>query len=286
MHVSANSSNDESIDEESVVLLDNEALMSLIPKAGTRLKFKKYLNSFTQTTNFFSVPISDSTGPLCNTDATFYNPVAVPTTSIDILTLLHHSLRNISDFDVSSVNTNGCNNQCNILLDLSLNDSESLFDYTPIPLSSPMSTSGQKEINIRKIIKLELLDIFTMLEMGDPYNINILQKYHVNRLLVKTYVENYSCKPTTKNKLDLAKYIVNTLPVLEGSDGEDFVKCFSANCCCRVCLVQKNAMQKIIKEDNNLLHHKAGHDAYVRDVFDENTSTVMCRVKSDCPYNE
>ncbi|GFQ80170.1 uncharacterized protein LOC106175700 [Trichonephila clavata] len=42
----------------------------------------------------------------------------------------------------------------------------------------------------------------------------------------------------------------------------------------------------MIKEDNSLLRHKAGHDAHVRDVIDENITTAMCGVKSDCPFNE
>ncbi|GFU37449.1 hypothetical protein NPIL_576031 [Nephila pilipes] len=45
-------------------------------------------------------------------------------------------------------------------------------------------------------------------------------------------------------------------------------------------------MQKTIKDDNSLLHHKAGHDAFVRDVTDENISTSLCGVKSNCPFNE
>ncbi|GFT44982.1 hypothetical protein NPIL_650081 [Nephila pilipes] len=52
------------------------------------------------------------------------------------------------------------------------------------------------------------------------------------------------------------------------------------------CLVLKNIMQKMMKVDNSLLHHKAGYDTYVRDVIDENLSTAMCGVKSDCPFNE
>ncbi|GFT73293.1 uncharacterized protein LOC106175700 [Trichonephila clavipes] len=65
-----------------------------------------------------------------------------------------------------------------------------------------------------------------------------------------------------------------------------FVECFSANFCCRFCLVHKNEMHKMFKEDNSLLRHKVGHDAHVRDVIDENITTAMCGVKSDCPFNE
>ncbi|GFS85153.1 hypothetical protein NPIL_379221 [Nephila pilipes] len=36
--------------------------------------------------------------------------------------------------------------------------------------------------------------------------------------------------------------------------------------------------------DNSLLHHKARHDVW--DVIDENISTAMNDVKSDCPFNE
>ncbi|GFU02933.1 hypothetical protein NPIL_87451, partial [Nephila pilipes] len=65
-----------------------------------------------------------------------------------------------------------------------------------------------------------------------------------------------------------------------------FVECFTANFCCRFCLAHKNVMQKMIKEDISLLHHKAGHDTHVRDVIERNISTAMCGVKSDCPFNE
>ncbi|GFU34199.1 hypothetical protein NPIL_355391 [Nephila pilipes] len=135
---------DEDIDER-FVLLDNETLKSLIPKAGPRLKFKKLSNSFIQTsTNFSSEPISDSTTPLCNTDVTFSNPIVVPTASVDPLTILPNSVSNISDSDVSSVNTNSSKNQCNIVTTIFLQMILNHF-YTPIPLSSPLSTSGQKK---------------------------------------------------------------------------------------------------------------------------------------------
>ncbi|GFY70310.1 PC4 domain-containing protein [Trichonephila inaurata madagascariensis] len=51
----------------------------------------------------------------------------------------------------------------------------------------------------------------------------------VNRLLVQTYIENYDCRPSTKDKLDLAKDIVSTFPVLKGSDGEGYEKWFGPN---------------------------------------------------------
>ncbi|GFS98872.1 hypothetical protein NPIL_90381 [Nephila pilipes] len=40
------------------------------------------------------------------------------------------------------------------------------------------------------------------------------------------------------------------------------------------------------QDDNSLLHHKAGHYAYVKDVIDENITTIMSGVKSDCPISE
>ncbi|GFV50632.1 hypothetical protein TNCV_2212951 [Trichonephila clavipes] len=64
-------------------------------------------------------------------------------------------------------------------------------------------------------------------EKGDPSRINILHKYRVNRLLIQAYIENYDCKPSTKDKLDLAKDIVCTFPVLKGSDGEGYEQWFS-----------------------------------------------------------
>ncbi|GFT70358.1 hypothetical protein NPIL_247071 [Nephila pilipes] len=42
----------------------------------------------------------------------------------------------------------------------------------------------------------------------------------------------------------------------------------------------------MIKEDNSLLHHKAGHDVYVRNVIDENITAAICGFKSDNPFNE
>ncbi|GFS67896.1 hypothetical protein NPIL_339771 [Nephila pilipes] len=86
-------------------------------------------------------------------------------------------------------------------------------------------------------------------------------------LELKTYTDSIDhCQAYLKNKYELAKDIVNAFPVLKGSVGEGFVK--------------KD------QGDNSLLHHKAGHDAYVRDVIDENISTAICGVKSDCPFNE
>ncbi|GFS50344.1 hypothetical protein NPIL_176691 [Nephila pilipes] len=84
---------------------------SLISKAGLRLKFKKYLNSFIQTSSFSSEPISDPTALLCNTDVTFSNPIAVPTASVDLLTILPHSVCNTSDSNVLSANS--FSNHCN-----------------------------------------------------------------------------------------------------------------------------------------------------------------------------
>ncbi|GFS37816.1 uncharacterized protein LOC106175700, partial [Trichonephila inaurata madagascariensis] len=157
---------------------------------------------------------SDSTVPPCNTDITY-------SSNNDSLTIFPHPICNISDLDASNVNNT--NNQNNIGRDISLNYSEPLCS-TPLPLS-PGSTSTKKKINIREIIKLKLPDIFSKLEKGDPSSINILHKYRVNRLLVQTYIGNYDCKPSTKDKLDLAKDIVSTFPVLKGSDGEGYSWC-------------------------------------------------------------
>ncbi|GFQ93662.1 uncharacterized protein LOC106175700 [Trichonephila clavata] len=53
----------EGIDEENFFLLDDDILKSLIPKAGPRLKFKKYLNSFIESSNFSALPTFDSPAP-------------------------------------------------------------------------------------------------------------------------------------------------------------------------------------------------------------------------------
>ncbi|GFY22555.1 uncharacterized protein TNCV_2178161 [Trichonephila clavipes] len=42
----------------------------------------------------------------------------------------------------------------------------------------------------------------------------------------------------------------------------------------------------MFKEDNSFLCHKVGHDAHTRDVINENITTAMCGVKSDCPFNK
>ncbi|GFT73800.1 uncharacterized protein TNCV_1327952 [Trichonephila clavipes] len=84
----------EGIDEESFFLLDDETMKLLIPKAGPRLKFKKYLNSFIEASNFSSVPTSDSTVPPCNTDITY-------SCINDSLTIFPHPVCDIFDLDAS-----------------------------------------------------------------------------------------------------------------------------------------------------------------------------------------
>ncbi|GFQ93078.1 hypothetical protein TNCT_640371 [Trichonephila clavata] len=206
---------DEGIDEESFFLLDDDTLKSLIPKAGPRLKFKKYLNSFIESSNFSALPTFDSPAPPCNS---FSNSVT------DSLTIFPHPVCNISDD--SHANSDSANNESSIH-DISLNYSDPLSSSTPLPLLSPLSTSSRKKINIRETVKLKLPYIFAKLEKGDPTNVSILHKYRINRLLVQTYVEEYDCRPSTKNKLDLAKDIVNAFPVLKGSDGEGHEQWFS-----------------------------------------------------------
>ncbi|GFQ94323.1 uncharacterized protein TNCT_416771 [Trichonephila clavata] len=205
----------EGIDEESFFLLDDDTLKSLIPKAGPRLKFKKYLNSFIESSNFSALPTFDSPAPPCNS---FSNSVT------DSLTIFPHPVCNISDD--SHANSDSANNESSIH-DISLNYSDPLSSSTPLPLLSPLSTSSRKKINIRETVKLKLPYIFAKLEKGDPANVSILHKYRINRLLVQTYVEEYDCRPSTKNKLDLAKDIVNAFPVLKGSDGEGHEQWFS-----------------------------------------------------------
>ncbi|GFV79997.1 uncharacterized protein TNCV_1182852 [Trichonephila clavipes] len=85
----------ECIDEESFFLLDDETMKLLIPKAGPRLKFKKYLNSFIEASNFSSVPTPDSTVPPCNTDITY-------SCINDSLTIFPHPICDISDLDASN----------------------------------------------------------------------------------------------------------------------------------------------------------------------------------------
>lgn len=63
------------------------------------------------------------------------------------------------------------------------------------------------------------------------------------------------------------------------------VESFSANCC-RFCLVHKDIMHNMIKEDISLLCNKDSHDAHVNDVIVGNMTTSMCGVKSHCSLNE
>ncbi|GFY32913.1 uncharacterized protein TNCV_4025371 [Trichonephila clavipes] len=146
----------EGIDEESF-LLDDETMKLLIPKAGPRLKFKKYLNSFIEASNFSSVPTSDSTVPPCNTDITY-------SCINDSLTIFPHPVSDISDLDASD-----------------------------------------------------------------------------------TYIGNYDCKPSTKDKLDLAKDIVSTFPVLKGSDGEGQETSVVEKEELGIGQIKKNIKEKIIK---------------------------------------
>ncbi|GFV33100.1 uncharacterized protein TNCV_509391, partial [Trichonephila clavipes] len=53
-----------------------------------------------------------------------------------------------------------------------------------------------------------------------------LEEY-LSNFEIQTYIGNYDCKPSTKDKLDLAKDIVSTFPVLKGSDGEGYEQWFS-----------------------------------------------------------
>ncbi|GFV02707.1 hypothetical protein TNCV_2743801 [Trichonephila clavipes] len=127
-----------------------------------------------------------------------------------------HPVCDISDLDASDVSNT--NNQNNIGHDISMNYSE--------PPCSSTAISSTKKLILGEIIKLKLPDIFKI-RKGDPSRINILQKYRINRLLAQTYIGNYDCKPSTKDKLDLAKDIVSTFPVLIGSDGEGYEQWFS-----------------------------------------------------------
>lgn len=72
-------------------------------------------------------------------------------------------------------------------------------------------------------------DIYKKLIEGDQSQINILVKYKINRLLVDSHIQEYDCRPTTKDKVELAKQIVTIFPVLKGTDGTDYVSNFLVN---------------------------------------------------------
>lgn len=179
----------EEIDEASIKLLDSKTLEILIPKAGPRLKLKKELD------NFFK----GSCEAASHSDST----VSVIVDQSDF-----------SDVNVLETSEIGYPGQ-------------SSSSVISIPLSSSpqssVSESCKKDIHLKKIVSTKIPEIFKKLESGDPTQINILEKYKLNRLIVEKYIEKYGCQPSTKEKVDLAKCIVNTFPVLKGSSGEGFV---------------------------------------------------------------
>lgn len=184
----------------------------LIPKAGPRLKFKRYFDAFLASTNqFISDPVTTHNESVSNCDSFSFNdsPSLNCSASYNNSPTLNCSL---SFNNSPTLNSSPSNSPL----------TDSMHSESSALCSSP-SVSSHKNINVKKIIGNKLPDIYEKLEKGDPANINILEKYRINRVLVNSYIEQYDCRPSTSDKLNLAKDIVNTFPVLKGSEGEGFV---------------------------------------------------------------
>lgn len=192
-------------------MLDNSTIELLIPKAGPRLKFKKYLKSFLAYDDHHdpldnSFTISDPNSSLSSLERETESIIAI-NTSCDTVTM--------PDPDI--VPERVCSSTANI--------------SHPCPSPECSTDTFSKELDIKGIVKKKLPDIYQKLTEGDPSLINILEKYKINRLLVDSYIQKFDCRPTTKDKVELAKQIVKTFPVLKGTDGEDFVSNFSVSFC-------------------------------------------------------
>ncbi|KAG8177494.1 hypothetical protein JTE90_008678 [Oedothorax gibbosus] len=62
------------------------------------------------------------------------------------------------------------------------------------------------------------------------------------------------------------------------------VESFSANYCCRFCVVHKHAMHTMTQEESGLLRTKDLHDQHVQEAAD--TSSIVLGVKGSCPFND
>lgn len=186
--------------------MDDSTIGLLIPKAGPRLKFKKYFESFLASVHLDSLDVST---------------ISDPSSSLSSLEM---------ETSVPIVGNNAC-------ATVTVPDPDIVAE--PVNISSPLLSPGystctsvdtfSKVLDIKRIVKKKLPDIYEKLIDGDPSQINILDKYKINRVLVDSHIQQYDCRPTTKDKIELAKHIVKTFPVLKGTDGEGFVSNFSVS---------------------------------------------------------
>lgn len=174
----------EGIDEESFKLIDDDTLKILIPKAGPRLKFKSYLKKYLS----------------CKDDLQ-----SIVQHLEDSTTLNDSSILSEHQSEISCVNP-------------TLYEPSTSRNFTQTVIGN-----NEKRLDVRHIVSRKLPEILKKLDENDPDHITILDKYALNRLIVDTYIEKFSCTPTTTEKIDLAKDIIRTFPVLKGLEGEGFV---------------------------------------------------------------
>ena len=202
------------------MLLDDATLHILIPKAGPRLKFKKYFDKFLSENQADSDPAVIASDPAVIAS----DPAVIASDSTAIASnpaaIASDSAATASDpVAITSTPAAFASDSAAIASD----SAGSVFS-TQFPTCS--SSNGSKNFNLKEIVRKKLPDIFNKLEKGDPAEINILHKYKLNRVIVASFIEKYGCRATTKDKLDLAKNIITTFPVLKGAEGEAFVSNF------------------------------------------------------------
>jgi hypothetical protein len=80
-----------------------------------------------------------------------------------------------------------------------------------------------RRMDLRKLVHRKYPDLLNRLDLGDKSKINILDKLKLNRLIVDSYIEVYTSRPTTNEKISLAKDVVSTFPILKSAEGEGYV---------------------------------------------------------------
>lgn len=183
--------------------MDNITIEQLIPKAGPRLKFKKYFETF----------LSSSVHELLDNVSTISDSSS-SLSSLEIVANNSSPAINVPDEPVVAEN------------DCSFTVSTNTYDQFSSPECSVSVDTFSKVIDVKNIVQKKLPEIHQKLIEGDPAQINILEKCKINRVLVASHIEQYDCRPRTKDKLELAKHIVKVFPVLKGTDGEGFVSYF------------------------------------------------------------
>lgn len=90
--------------------------------------------------------------------------------------------------------------------------------------NTPGSSQRQRpSLDIRALVKRKLPQLYKILMGDDKSLITILDKLKINRLVVDSFIEEFRCKPPTRDKQDLAQNIVNSFPILKSSEGEGYV---------------------------------------------------------------